>query len=40
MDQSVSITEEAGTPVTGSAKEQYDAMISAFKQIRKPKRYL
>ena len=28
MDQSVSITEEAGTSVTGSAKEQYDAMIS------------
>ena len=32
MDQSVSITEEAGTSVTGSAKEQYDAMISALKQ--------
>ena len=32
MDQSVSITEEAGTSVTGSAKEQYDAMISTLKQ--------
>lgn len=32
MDQSVSITEEAGTSVTGSAKEQYDATISALKQ--------
>ena len=32
MDQSVSLTEEAGTSVTGSAKEQYDAMISALKQ--------
>ena len=25
-------TEEAGTSVTGSAKEQYDAMISTLKQ--------
>ena len=32
MDQSVFITEEAGTSVTGSAKEQYDAMISTLKQ--------
>lgn len=32
MDQSVSITEEAGTSVTGSAKEQYDATVSALKQ--------
>ena len=32
MDQSVSITEEAGASVTGSAKEQYDATISALKQ--------
>ena len=32
MDQSVSITEEAGGSVTGSAKEQYDATISALKQ--------
>lgn len=32
MDQSVSITEEAGTSVTGTAKEQYDAMISTLKQ--------
>lgn len=32
MDQSVSLTEEAGTSVTGSAKEQYDATISALKQ--------
>lgn len=32
MDQSVSITEEAGKSVTGSAKEQYDATISALKQ--------
>jgi len=32
MDHSVSITEEAGTSVTGSAKEQYDAMISTLKQ--------
>lgn len=32
MDQSVSISEEAGTSVTGSAKEQYDAMISTLKQ--------
>ena len=32
MDQSVSLTEEAGTSVTGSAKEQYDAMISTLKQ--------
>lgn len=32
MDQSVSITEEAGTSVTGSTKEQYDAMISTLKQ--------
>lgn len=32
MDQSVSITEEAVTSVTGSAKEQYDATISALKQ--------
>ena len=30
--ESVSITEEAGTSVTGSAKEQYDAMISTLKQ--------
>lgn len=32
MDQTVSLTEEAGTSVTGSAKEQYDATISALKQ--------
>ena len=32
MDQSVSLTEEAGKSVTGSAKEQYDAMISTLKQ--------
>lgn len=32
MDQSVSITEEAGTSVTGSAKEQYDAVVSTLKQ--------
>lgn len=32
MDQSVSITEEAGVSVTGSAKEQYDATISTLKQ--------
>ena len=32
MDQSVSITKEAGASVTGSAKEQYDATISALKQ--------
>lgn len=32
MDQSVSLTEEAGTSVTGPAKEQYDAMISTLKQ--------
>ena len=40
MDQSVSITEEAGTSVTGSAKEQYDAMISTLKQGLETKRYL
>ena len=41
MDQSVSLTEEAGTSVTGPAKEQYDAMISTLKaRLRKPKRYL
>ena len=32
MDQSVSHTEEAGASVTGSAKEQYDATISALKE--------
>lgn len=32
MDQSVSLTEEAGKSVTGSAKEQYDATVSALKQ--------
>ena len=32
MDQSVSLTEEAGTSVTGPAKEQYDATVSALKQ--------
>ncbi|MBZ2089975.1 hypothetical protein K1I69_01020 [Streptococcus parasanguinis] len=32
MDQTVSLTEEAGSSVTGSAKEQYDATISALKQ--------
>ena len=32
MDQSVSLTEEAGTSVTGPAKEQYDAMISTLRQ--------
>ena len=32
MDQSVSITEEAGASVTGSAKEQYDETISALKE--------
>ena len=32
MDQTVSLTEEAGSSVTGSAKEQYDAMISTLKQ--------
>ncbi len=32
MDQSVSHTEEAGTSVTGSAKEQYDATISTLKE--------
>ena len=32
MDQTVSLTEEAGSSVTGSAKEQYAATISALKQ--------
>lgn len=32
MDQTVTLTEEAGTSVTGSAKEQYDATVSALKQ--------
>lgn len=32
MDQSVSHTEEAGKSVTGSAKEQYDATVSALKE--------
>ena len=32
MDQTVSLTEEAGSSVTGSAKEQYDATISTLKQ--------
>ena len=32
MDQSVSLTEEAGKSVTGPAKEQYDATVSALKQ--------
>ena len=32
MDQSVSHTEEAGASVTASAKEQYDATISALKE--------
>ena len=32
MDQSVSHIEEAGASVTGSAKEQYDATISALKE--------
>lgn len=32
MDQTVSITEEAGTSVTGADKESYDATVSALKQ--------
>lgn len=32
MDQTVSITEEAGTSVTGTDKESYDATVSALKQ--------
>ena len=32
MDQTVSLTEEAGSSVTGSAKEGYDATISALKE--------
>ena len=35
MDQSVSLTEEAGKSVTGSAKEQYDATVSALKKDRR-----
>lgn len=32
MDQTVSLTEEAGTSVTGADKESYDATVSALKQ--------
>lgn len=32
MDQTVSLTEEAGSSVTGSAKEGYDATVSALKE--------
>ncbi|MFC3920454.1 hypothetical protein [Streptococcus lactarius] len=32
MDQTVSLTEEAGTSVTGVDKESYDATVSALKQ--------
>lgn len=32
MDQTVSITEEAGASVTGTDKESYDATVSALKQ--------
>lgn len=32
MDQTVSITEEADTSVTGTDKESYDATVSALKQ--------
>ena len=32
MDQTVSITEEAGISVTGTDKESYDATVSALKQ--------
>lgn len=32
MDQTVSLTKEAGTSVTGADKESYDATVSALKQ--------
>ena len=32
MDQTVTLTEEAGTSVTGTVKENYDAVVSALKQ--------
>lgn len=32
MDQTVSLTEEAGTSVTGADKESYDVTVSALKQ--------
>ena len=32
MDQTVSLTEEAGSSVSGSAKEGYDATVSALKE--------
>ena len=32
MDQTVSLTEEAGTSVTGADKESYDATLSTLKQ--------
>lgn len=32
MDQTVSLTEEAGASVTGTDKESYDATVSALKQ--------
>lgn len=32
IDQTVSLTEEAGTSVTGADKESYDATVSALKQ--------
>ena len=41
MDQTVSITEEAGISVTGTDKESYDATVSALKQeMEKSKRSL